>query len=110
MKHIHIYRRIPSNYRLYRCNVKTCLGKFRKEDIIGKITLCSKCGKETTMSGQNLSTALPRCEFCSNCKSAIEKRNMQNAAANVMGDLIADLFDETSKEPEPIRITDLLGE
>lgn len=70
------------------------------------------------MKGQNLNTALPRCEFCSNCKSAIEKRKIVEASAGVMGDLMSELFSEEKKESPftsfdfvpPITLKDILGE
>lgn len=74
-KHIHTYRRIPKSRTLYMCADPHCTHRMSKTFLLGKASLCNKCGDEFELTKYDLKLALPVCaRNCSTQKDHAEAR------------------------------------
>ena len=83
--HTHTYARCSWNPKMFRCLDKYCTHEIAKFRIIGKASLCCKCGKEITLTAEHLRRAKPACLACSNTR---ESRQI-NAVASEIASLFA---------------------
>lgn len=83
-KHIHTYGRIKKRPDYYQCMDSTCHHYIHKMYLIGKASLCTACGKEFNLTGDDLRRSRPKCLDCANTKQAKEHRNRLSIVRNVL--------------------------
>lgn len=82
LKHVHIYVRYKRG--LYKCNDPHCTHFADREFLVGKATLCSKCGSEFVLTREDLKRKAPLCLNCSDTKEAKRYRLSKQLIAAVL--------------------------
>ena len=83
LDHTHSYVRkgtkgIAKKEKWWKCNDPKCTHFDRRENIIGKMSLCSHCGlKEFVLTREDLERAKPRCMDCRNTKDSRSLKEKQ---------------------------------
>ncbi len=68
--HIHTYWRDRKRKNIYKCAAPDCSHYIEKNFLEGKQSLCNSCGREIVLTPYHLTTARPKCDFCSKHKRA----------------------------------------
>ena len=71
-KHVHKYHKITAKFRtLWACALPTCshyMPPDLEETLIGKMSICWKCGEKFLLTEDNMQKAQP---FCSDCNPSV---------------------------------------
>lgn len=66
-KHIHKYQRIglgKNGYEVYKCQIPGCSHYIQPELVVGRLSLCCRCGTEITMTHSHARLVKPLCLNC----------------------------------------------
>ena len=98
INHIHTYVKYKRKPGFFRCEAQDCTHSIDRELIIGKLNLCSMCGKQMILTREDLRRARPRCIECSETKKAkLHKKAMQ--LTKLLGTAAFDPLELNSKQP-----------
>jgi hypothetical protein len=65
--HVHKYMRVKlgtRGFEVYKCMLTNCPHYIRRELVIGRLTICWRCGAEARMSQQMATAKKPTCLEC----------------------------------------------
>lgn len=89
--HLHTYERSARSKRIYRCIHPECTHYHDIEFIVGKKSLCNKCGEPFILERHQLygKTAVknPTCLNCANSKKAQAHRKLRDLVAETLVEL-----------------------
>jgi len=79
-KHTHKYirGRLGEKHVIFRCAFPDCTHYLAKEFVIGKLSVCNRCGEDFIMTRASVSLAKPHCESCTKSPKAEEQRNIKD--------------------------------
>lgn len=82
LDHVHMYVRFKDDKnpvkRYFKCSHPDCTTVQNAAFLCGKRSLCNVCGSEMILTYEQLRNKKPRCENCSQSKTAIQKREMKS--------------------------------
>lgn len=68
--HVHKYYRVKlGKHIVYKCALTACPNYLRKELVIGRLSLCWKCGATFPMTKGSVTLLYPHCIACTRTKS-----------------------------------------
>lgn len=83
--HIHKYSRtkLGETYYVYRCVLINCTHYLHPQFVVGKLSLCFKCGEPFEMTKKSLLKK----PICKNCKPKRVETEKKSLIDKIMGDL-----------------------
>lgn len=88
LTHIHTYVKFKRNKynqpNLFRCADPHCTHFEEREHIIGKASLCNKCGDEFVLTREDTKRSRPICINCADTKEAREHRQIKSVVGNLL--------------------------
>jgi hypothetical protein len=93
LRHIHTFARMKTRKGWYRCIDPYCTAKYPREEVVGKASLCTSCGREFFLTRYALKLANPTCSNCSNNREAVAMRSARSLVKNILDE--AGLVDES---------------
>jgi len=88
---VHELERSKANKNVYRCIHPRCSYFQRREYIVGKEILCSRCKNPFICSWRDLRSKSPRCEFCHNSPRSEALRAAREVAFSAINELPDDI-------------------
>ena len=63
--HIHKYIRVRlGKHIVYKCSLANCTHFLRRELVVGRLSICWRCGEPFVMNRESITLARPRCTTC----------------------------------------------
>jgi hypothetical protein len=100
LKHVHKYIKFKSRSGYLRCEDTVCTHYILKELAIGKVSRCSKCLSEFTLTIEDLRRVRPLCPNCSNTKEARTRRKAEAFINSIVNNQESDVPDPDIPELE----------
>jgi hypothetical protein len=97
LKHLHSYERSVKNMEIYKCIHPQCTHFTRRELIVGKEVICTKCHQPTIARNEQLHAGHNQlgvrrltCLMCSNSPKRFQIQAIEDVLAGVLDNLDSD--------------------
>lgn len=98
LNHTHTWRRHETRPLYMRCAHPKCYSIEERSILVGKLSCCNLCGKEFTLTREDLRRTMPRCLDCSNTAKAKQVRASMAIAKMAFTALPDELISDSDEE------------